>query len=57
MEQETFNQLIANSPAALVLLYLLKQMSNIAERVARIEGTLQKMGDIVSEQLLRHHKK
>lgn len=57
MEQEVFNQLIANSPAALVLLYLLKQISGISERVARIEGELQKIGEIVNEQVIKRGKK
>ena len=57
MEQEVFNQLIANSPAALVLLYLLRQLSGISERVARIEGELQKIGEVVNAKLIRCNKK
>lgn len=57
MEQEVFNQLIANSPAALVLLYLIRQISGVSERVARIEGELQKIGEIVNEQFIRSRKK
>lgn len=40
MEQELFNQLLANSPAVVILLYIVKQMSNLSERVAKIEGTI-----------------
>lgn len=57
MDQEVFNQLIANSPAALVLLYLLRQLSGISERVARIEGELQKIGEVVNAKLIRSNKK
>ena len=56
MEQEVFNQLIANSPACLVLLYLLKQITGISERVARIEGELQKISEVVNEKLIRRIK-
>jgi hypothetical protein len=57
MEQEVFNQLIANSPAALVLLYMLRQISTISERVARIEGKIETIGDTVNAKLIRHAKK
>ena len=57
MEQEVFNQLIANSPAALVLLYMLKQISTISERVSRIEGKLESIGDTVNAKLTRYAKK
>lgn len=40
MEQEVFNQLLANSPAVLILLYIVKQLSNLSERLARLEGAV-----------------
>ena len=57
MEQEVFNQLIANSPVAVVLLYLLRQISVISERVARIEGKIENIGDTVNAKLARYAKK
>lgn len=42
MEQELFNQLLANSPLAVILLYMLKQITLLTERVAKIEGKIQR---------------
>lgn len=40
MEQEVFNQLLANSPFFVIFLYYAKKIGELSERVAKLEGLL-----------------
>ncbi len=40
MEQEVFNQLLANSPIVVVLLYYARKIGDLSERIATLEGFL-----------------
>jgi len=40
MTQELFNQLLANSPIVGVLIWYARKMSDINERLARLEGAM-----------------
>lgn len=40
MSQELFNQLLANSPIVGVLLWYARKLTDIAERLAKMEGII-----------------
>lgn len=50
MEQELFNQLLANSPFFVIFMYYARKIGELGERIAQIEG-------IINEQHQRYHKK